>query len=62
MTLECTMTKTLKASGHWKLVQVLYEGGSTTRTFKENQGVGIPGDLEGVHDVLRGLMRIVTRL
>jgi hypothetical protein len=62
VTLECTVTKTLEVSGHWKLVQVLYEGGSATRTLKANQGVGITGDQEGVRDVLRGLMRTVTWL
>ena len=44
MTLECTVTKTLKASAHWQPVYLLYEGGSATRILKENQAVGIPGD------------------
>ena len=44
MTLECTVTKTLKAGGHWQPVYLLYEGGSATRILKANQAVGIPGD------------------
>ena len=44
MTLECTMTKTLKADGHWQPVYLLYEGGSATRILKANQDVGIPSD------------------
>ena len=44
MTLECTVTKTLKTDGHWQPVYLLYEGGSATRILKENQAVGIPGD------------------
>ena len=28
MTLECTVTKTLKAGDHWQPVYLLYEGGS----------------------------------
>ena len=39
-----------------------YEGGSTTRILKANPAVGIPGDQEGVCDVLCGLMRTFTRL
>ena len=62
MTLECMVTKTLKAGGHWQLVYLLYEGGSTTRILKVNQTVGILGDQEGVRDVLRGLMRTFKRL
>ena len=42
MTLECTMTKTLKASGHWQPVYLLCEGCSTTRILKVNQAMGIP--------------------
>jgi hypothetical protein len=30
MTLECTVTKILKAGSHWQPVYLLYEGGSTT--------------------------------
>ena len=41
---------------------LLYEGGSTTRILKVNQAVGIPGDQDGVHDVLHGLMRTVMQL
>ena len=41
---------------------LLYEGGSATRFLKANQAVGILGDQEGVRYVLRGLMRIFTRL
>ena len=44
MTLECRVTKTIKASGHWQLVYLLYEGGSATRILKANQAVGIPDD------------------
>ena len=44
VTLECTMTKTLKSNGHWQLVYLLYEGGSATRISKANQAMGIPGD------------------
>ena len=44
VTLECTVTKTLKAGGHWQLVCLLYEGGSATRILKVNQVMGIPGD------------------
>ena len=62
MTLECTMTKTLKADGHWQPVYLLYEGGSTTRILKANQAVGILGDQEGVRDVLHSLMRTFTWL
>ena len=62
MTLECTVTRTLKAGDHWQPVYLLYEGGSATRFLKANQAVGILGDQEGVHDVLRGLMRTFTRL
>ena len=42
MTLECTVTKTLKANGHWQPVYLLYEGGSATRILKVNRAVGIP--------------------
>ena len=52
MTLECRVTKTIKASGHWQLVYLLYEGGSATRILKANQAVGIPGDYDGNRDVL----------
>ena len=62
MTLECTVTKTLKVGGHWQPVYLLYKGGSATRILKANQAVGIPGDQEGVRDVLRGLMRTFMRL
>ena len=62
MTLECMVTKTLIADGHWQPVYLLYKGGSTTRILKANQAVGIPGDQEGVRDVLRGLMRTFTWL
>ena len=62
LTLECTVTKTLKVGGHWKPVYLLYEGGSTTRILKANQAVGIPDNQEGVHDVLHGLMRTFTWL
>ena len=62
MTLECTLTKTLKAGGHWQLVYLLYERGSATKILKVNQAVGILGDQEGVRDVLRGLMRTFMRL
>ena len=62
LTLECTVTKTLKAGGCWQLVYLLYEGGSATRILKANQAMGIPDDQEGVHDVLRGLMRTFTWL
>jgi hypothetical protein len=55
--LECMMTKTLKVGNHWQLMYLLYEGGSATRILKANQAVGIPGDQEGVRDVLHGLMR-----
>ena len=48
VTLECTVTKTLKAGYHWQLVYLLYEGGSATRILKANQVVGILGDQEGV--------------
>ena len=41
---------------------LLYKGGSATRILKANQAMGIPGDQEGVHDVLRGLMRTFMRL
>ncbi|XP_066380841.1 uncharacterized protein [Miscanthus floridulus] len=34
VTLECTVTKTLKADGHWQSVYLLYEGGSSTRILK----------------------------
>ena len=44
MTLEYTVTKILKAGGHWQLVYLLYEGGSATRILKANRAVGIPGD------------------
>ena len=43
VTLECTVTKTLKADGHWQPVY-LYEEGSATRILKANQAVGIPGN------------------
>ena len=49
--------KTLKASGHWQPMYLLYKGGSATRILKANQAMDIPGDQEGVHDVLRGFMR-----
>ena len=62
VTLECIVTKTLKARGHWQPVYLLYEGGSATRILKPNQAMGIPCDQEGVHDVLRGLMRTFTWL
>jgi hypothetical protein len=62
VTLECTVTKTLKAGSHWQLLYLLYKGGSTTRILKENQAMGIPGDQEGVRDVLHGLMRTLTWL
>ena len=62
MTLEYTVTKTLKVGGHWQLVYLLYKGGSTTWILKANQAVGILGDQEGVRDVLRGLMRTFMRL
>jgi hypothetical protein len=62
VTLECMVTNTLKADGHSQLVYLLYEGGSVTRILKANQAVGIPGDQEGVRDVLRGLMRTFTWL
>ena len=57
VTLECMVTKTLKAGGHWQPVYLLYEGGSATMILMGNQAVGIPGDQEGVRDVLHGLMR-----
>ena len=41
---------------------LLYEGGSATRILKVNQAMGIPGDQEGVCDVLRVLMRTFTWL
>ena len=44
VTLECMVTKTLKADGHWQSVYLLYEGGSTTRILKANQAVGILDD------------------
>jgi hypothetical protein len=44
VTLECTMTKTLKVGGHWHLVYLQYERGSATRILKANQAVGIPSD------------------
>ena len=44
VTLECTVSKTLKAGDHWQPVYLLYEGGSATRILKVNQAVGIPGD------------------
>ena len=56
------MTKTLKSNGHWQLVYLLYKRGIATRILKVNQAVGIPGDQEGVRDVLRGLMRTFTWL
>ena len=62
MTLECIVTNTLKAGGHWQPVYLLYKGGSATRILKANQAMDIPGDQEGVHDVLRGLIRTFTRL
>ena len=62
VTLEYTVTKTLKVGGHWQLVYLLYKGGSTTWILKANQAVGILGDQEGVRDVLRGLMRTFMRL
>ena len=62
MILECTVTKTLKAGGHWQPVYFPYEGGSATRILKANQAVGISSNQEGVRDVLHGLMRIFTRL
>ena len=62
VTLECIVTKTLKARGHWQPVYLLYEGGSATRILKVNQAVGILDDQEGVHDVLRGSMRTLTWL
>jgi hypothetical protein len=62
VTLECTVTKTLKAGSHWQLMYLLYEGGSATRILKANQAVGILDDQEGVHDVLHGLMRTFTWL
>ena len=52
MTLDCTVTKTLKASDHWQSVYLLYERGSATRILKANQAVGIPGDYDGNRDVL----------
>ena len=62
MTLECTVSKTLKAGGHWQPVHLLYEGVSTTRILKANQAVGISSNQEGVRDVLHGLMRTFTWL
>ena len=62
MTLECTVTKTLKAGYNWQPVYLLYEGGCATRVLKANQAMGIPGDQEGVRDVLHGLMRTFTWL
>ena len=62
MTLECTVTRTLKAGDHWQPVYLLYEGGSATRILKVNQAVGIPDDQEGVRDVLCGLIRTFMRL
>ena len=56
------MTKTLKDGGYWQLVYLLYKRGIATRILKVNQAVGIPGDQEGVRDVLRGLMRTFTWL
>ena len=44
MTLECTVTKTLKASGHWPPVYLLYKRGSATKILKVNQVMGIPND------------------
>ena len=44
MTLECMVTKTLKAGGHWQPVYLLYEGGNATRILKVNQAMGILGD------------------
>jgi hypothetical protein len=40
----------------------MYEGDSATRILKANQAVGILDDQEGVHDVLRGLMKTFMRL
>ena len=40
VTLECTVTKTLKAGSHWQPVYPLYEGGSATRILKANQAMG----------------------
>ena len=57
VTLECTVTKTLKAGGHWQPMYLLYEGGSATRILKANQAVGIPSDQKGVRDVLRDTTR-----
>jgi len=62
MTLEWMVTKNLKADDNWQPVYLLYQGGSATRILKVNQAMGIPSDLEGVHDVLRGLMRTFTWL
>ena len=42
VTLECTVTKTLKDSGHWQPVYLLCEGGSATMILKVNQAMGIP--------------------
>ena len=44
MTLECTVTKTLKANGHWSPVYLLYKRGSATKILKVNQVMGIPDD------------------
>jgi hypothetical protein len=62
VTLECMVTKALKANGHWQPVYLLYEEGSATRILKVSQVVGIPSDKKGVHDVLHSLMRTFTRL
>ena len=62
MTLEWMVTKNLKADDNWQPVYLLYQGGSATRILKVNRAMGIPSDLEGVHDVLRGLMRTFTWL
>ena len=44
VTLECTVTKTLKAGSHWQPMYLLYEGSNATRILKANQAVGIPSD------------------
>ena len=61
VTLQCKVTRIVKAGGCRQLVKIEYEGGDK-RTFTMNQDMDILGDQEGVRDVLRGLLRTVMPL
>lgn len=62
VTLECEVTRILRAGGRRQPVRMPYPGKDANVTFTVNEAVLVPSNEDGVREFLRGLMRRVPPL